>query len=145
MLWSYPELGSDMLFKEGPGCKARSGCFKAMFERLSLFRGTSVFWPMAMPDESGAVTPNPDIFLSGLKILNPKAVLLCGPESVRASGLGLEFSHTYEERLSAGRLFILFPSTEQLIENRQVFEGACGYLQSRFAEICALHQPKGGL
>ncbi len=145
MLWSYPELGRDLLLKEGPGCKERSACFRGIFERLSLFRGTSVFWPMALPDESGNMVSNPEMFLSGIKLLNPKAVLLCGPEAVSASRLGLDFSHTYDERLSGGRLFILFPSTGQLIENRQAFDAACEYLQSRFAEICALHQPKGKL
>lgn len=115
LLWSYHSLGLDM--EGGPDSKLRSTLLRRLIGQLNLPRGSSVFWPCAVPVAQPPIGKRlnaaPDIFFSGVTLLKPQLLILFGSQAV--ADIGIEgkpayFSQTFVD----GKILVLLPDLEQL-------------------------------
>lgn len=134
LLWTYGELALDLA---GKGDKARSGFLRAIIGALSLPRGSSVFWPPAVLDETGRPAAEPALFLAGLNLLAPKVVILLGASAIASAALPLSLNTPYTQQIFQGRLYILLPEFSVLLQGNSA-EQACAYLRSAFSQIPTL-------
>ena len=77
ILWSYATLGEDLGGKANP---ARGTCLRGIIGSLQLPKGTSSFWSPAVLNAQGQLEESSALFLSGVKLLNPKLVIAIGQD-----------------------------------------------------------------
>ncbi len=127
LLWTYPELGPDLV---GRGAPRRSACLRALIGGLSLPKGTSCFWPPALPDEGSEA---PAQFLSGVALLRPKAIILFGAECLPMCGLPPVLNAPYTDAIITGRLALLLPSMVELSSLDSLPPACMDFLAASFA------------
>lgn len=144
IVWTYPELGEDL---SGQGDKARSACLRELIGTLGLPRGSSAFWPLALPSPATADAPaappdgmgdtnsNSLYFLQGLARLNPRALILFGSRSISLSGLDLPADGAFTQSITQGRLHIILPELSALLASRQTLTKTSIYLRSSLSKL----------
>ncbi|MFV0423028.1 hypothetical protein [Oleidesulfovibrio sp.] len=88
VVWTYWSLGDDLC---GNANAERGALLRRIIGSLQLPRGTSAFWPVAMPpqnaqtdtDESGLVA-DPALFLAGIERIKPRRVFAFGSRALRS-------------------------------------------------------------
>lgn len=153
VLWSYAELGLDL---SGKGNAERSATLRKIIGALQLPRGTSVFWPQSLPEESDdtpastletpggeAATRSPlHFFASGLELLSPKTVILLGCSDLLADELGFTNTAPYTQGIVKGRLYIHLPAMEHMVRDSQFVERACIFLRNALTAYPSLFRQK---
>jgi hypothetical protein len=137
LVWTYEELGSDLL---GDASPERSHCLKTLIGALSLPRGTSAFWPLDLP---GGSAPGDDIagsrgedvaagalFASGVALLRASMVMYFGAGAASRSGFAVQLRYPFTQRISGGVLHILLPPLSALAESPDRIDKAVAYLRS---------------
>lgn len=109
LLWTYPEAGQDL---SGKGDKQRSDLVRKIITTLNLPAGSSNFWPHRSEPQVSKAEENL-YFLKGIDVLNPKFVLVFGPEALADINPEAKFvKHTYIN--FKGRLLLILPSMDEL-------------------------------
>ena len=134
LLWTYSDLAVDLA---GKGDKARSGFLRSVIGTLSLPKGSSVFWPPAVLDSSGAPVADPALFLAGVHLLAPKVIILLGASALASTALPVPLTMPYTQLIFQGRLCILLPEFDVLLQGHNA-EYVCTYLRSAFFQIPTL-------
>ena len=115
ILWTYHELGGDLL---GAGGSDRGAFFKSLIGDLRLPKGSSVFWPSAMPvlnqDGSTRVEANPTLYAAGVRRLNPQVIVVFGERAIVDMGLS-GCIKTFRQEMVEGRLLLLLPDIEKML------------------------------
>lgn len=136
LLWSYKELATDL---SGSGDKRRGACLRDIISYLEMPGGTSVFWPVALPEGiefSEETVPGSHIFHSGINFLNPKVVIFLGAESLKKAGIQDEFNgQPYNQRILGGRFFLLLPSFSIMLSSPNELQKAKTYLKQVLAPL----------
>lgn len=143
LVWSYAELGEDLM---GSGNKERSASLRKLIGSLQLPRGSSAFWPLRLPEkgagtqsspaqEQGQAPPQAKIFLEGLALLEPKALVLIGPSAVPMTGLSLKLSTPFTQTVLRGRLVVLLPDFSVLIDKPTLMGKAGVFLRSALSGL----------
>lgn len=136
ILWTYHELGADLT---GIGRSSeRSSFFRGIITELRLAKGSSVFWPCAMPDarspQSSEPLADPAIFSAGLARLSPQLIVVFGKKALE--DLGLPFEGTYfRQVIVEGRLLLVLPEIGDLIEGVAQRSSALSLLRAVVASI----------
>ena len=119
VLWTYHELGADLT---GIGrSPERSVFFKDLIGELRLPKGSSVFWPSAMPvAETGDTAPllaDAAVFSAGIARLAPQVVIVFGARALEDIGLDGAV-RCFGQAMVEGRLLLLAPEISALLQNR---------------------------
>ena len=119
LLWTYQELGLDLL---GRGAPARSNIIKKIIATLKLPAGSSNFWPHSVPEQ----TPQGQefkqelhFFEQGFNILDPQFLLIFGKPSLEAIIPGtncLPLSYTNYEN----KVLIYLPCLQELEDSQKL-------------------------
>ena len=128
VLWTYAGLGEDLT---GTPDETRKQVIVRMLMELRHPGGTHVFWPCNLPgEENGAA-----LFWSGVKLLNPRVLLLFGSDTRDALSMPKTLFPFCEERVN-GRLVIQLPRPSSLAEDEPSFSRALVFLSQRL-KFCA--------
>lgn len=158
VVWSYAELGVDLGIHP---CKERSLLLRQLISHLHLPKGSSAFWPVWLPEnhrgtsadnsslptaQEGEVLTldcshngSQDFFQAGLRLLNPRLVILLGQQAVALTGLPLEISLSFTQQVAGGILFVLLPDTAQLLATPALTDRTCLFLRSALAAVPGLY------
>ena len=131
ILWNYADLVYDLYLQ---GDKQRSDLLRSLIKHLDLPRGSSVFWPSSILDSNLQKQVDSQIFYSGIAALNPKAILLLGASALEEAQLPLNLGHSYTNQIYQGRMYILLPEWQALLQASQ-FQMACTFLRTTAQQI----------
>ena len=115
VVWTYHNLGADIT---GIGRSvARSELLRSLIGELQLPRGSSAFWPCAVPSgESSVCVPSPGIFAAGLARLAPRLLVVFGKDALCDMGLPEDSISYFRHVFIQGKVVALFPSPEVLVQ-----------------------------
>lgn len=113
ILWTYHELGADLT---GAGrSPERSAFFRDVIGELRLPKGSSVFWPSAMPLPYGNdLQANPEVFAAGLSFLSPQIVAVFGQTAMDDIGLNA-CGNYFSQCMVEGKLVVVLPEIHDLL------------------------------
>lgn len=136
VLWTYHELGADLT---GLGrSPERSAFFKNLIAELGLPKGSSVFWPSAMPvaeEGAGAILKaHPPVFAAGLTRLGPLVVIVFGETALADMGLAGRIRY-FRQEMVEGKLFLCLPEIGTLLENQSQRASAVSLLRAMLASV----------
>ena len=84
LVWTYPELGADLLGLKLAGQDDRRKFFQNLFQNVLQYPpGTHTFWPYCL-DPAQKEPVNMDLFWSGVRALGGRVVLSLGAEASQA-------------------------------------------------------------
>ena len=109
-LWTYPELGLDLT---GSGSPERSAFLRTLISQLALPKGSSTFWPYALPADKKLVS-NISVFNEGLHLLSPAVILYFGRATLRETFSPAGLSIPYTQEIVKGQLYVLLPDFASL-------------------------------
>lgn len=131
VLWTYAGLGEDLT---GTPDEARRQVIVRMLMELRHPGGTHVFWPCGLAGEQDG----PGLFWSGVKLLNPRVLLLFGSDARDTLSMPKTLLPFCQERVY-GRLVIQLPRPQALAADEASFKRALAFL-SRFLSFCSRRQ-----
>ena len=77
IIWTYRELGQDLLRITTPGLDERRALLARLWQDLKPLHRTNTLWPFAMPNDSGsAIQAEPAIFWTGVRLLKARFVMV---------------------------------------------------------------------
>ncbi|MBQ9536997.1 MAG: hypothetical protein IJU79_04310 [Desulfovibrionaceae bacterium] len=116
LIWTYPELGLDLLKEPSQGVDTRRNFFGQLLRSKPMLpKGTHTFWPYMLPN----LEPNPVLFWSGVRALGGKMVVALGREAGR---ILLAESICYKPQHIEGVLAFMLPDIATLTKDADVFE-----------------------
>ncbi len=130
MLWTYHELGLDL---SGSGQPARGALFRRLLAELRLPKGTSVFWPTALPageGEGGPLAADRALFWAGVTRLQARVLVVFGPEALRDMGLEASGFPVYQQRIVNGKWVAAMPDISQLLADETRLAPTLSFLQA---------------
>lgn len=128
VLWTYVGLGEDLT---GVPDESRKKVIVRMLMELRHPGGTHVFWPCSLPgEENGAA-----LFWSGVKLLNPRVLLLFGSDARDVLAMPKTLFPFCEDRVH-GRLVVQMPRPQALADNEPSFQRVLVFLSRRLG-FCA--------
>lgn len=128
VLWTYFGLGEDLT---GVPDETRKKVIVRMLMELRHPGGTHVFWPCNLPgEENGAA-----LFWSGVKLLNPRVLLLFGSDTRDILAMPKTLFPFCEERVH-GRLVVQMPRPQALADDEPSFRRVLVFLSRRLG-FCA--------
>ena len=130
VLWTYAGLGEDLTARPD---EVRRQVIVRMLMELRHPGGTHVFWPCGLAGEKPE--DGPTLFWSGVKLLNPRVLLLFGSDARDALSMPKTLLPFCQERVY-GRLVIQLPRPQALAADEQAFQRALAFL-SRLLSFCA--------
>ena len=130
VLWTYTGLGEDLT---GTPDDVRRQVIVRMLMELRHPGGTHVFWPCGLAGEKPE--DGPALFWSGVKLLNPRVLLLFGSDARDTLSMPRTLLPFCQERVY-GRLVIQLPRPQSLAADEQSFQRALAFL-SRLLSFCA--------
>ncbi len=133
VLWTYAGLGEDLTGKPD---ETRRRVIVRMLMELRHPGGTHVFWPCGLAGERAE--DGPALFWSGVKLLNPRVLLLFGSDARDALSMPKTLLPFCQERVY-GRLVIQLPRPQALAGDEASFKRALAFL-SRLLRFCARRQ-----
>ena len=135
ILWTYHELGEDLL---GTGGSDRGAFFKSLIGDLRLPKGSSVFWPSAIPvqnqDGPALMEANPALYAAGVRRLNPQVMIVFGERAIADMGLSGRIK-TFRQEMVEGRLLLLLPEIEELLRQSGQRLSAVSLLRAVLASV----------
>lgn len=132
VLWTYHELGADVT---GIGhSRERSGFFKGLIGELKLPKGSSVFWPTAMPSPDTSLQANSPLFAAGLRLLMPRVIVVFGESALADMGLSGSVTQ-FGQVMVEGKLLVLLPGIEELLCGEAQRSSAVSLLRALFSTI----------
>ncbi len=135
ILWTYHELGTDLL---GAGSPERSTFFKSLIGDLRLPRGSSVFWPSAMPPTNqnapARLEANPAVYAAGVRRLNPQVMVVFGDKAIEDMGLAGRVKK-FRQEMVEGRLLLALPDIEELLRQPRQRQSAVSLLRAVLASV----------
>ncbi|CAK7000910.1 MAG: hypothetical protein DELT_00023 [Desulfovibrio sp.] len=134
VLWTYHELGADVT---GIGrSQERSTFFRNLIGELALPKGSSVFWPCAMPASSSDPTLVSDagIFAAGLRRLMPQLVVVFGESALDDIGLTGKAGN-FGQVMVEGKLVVVLPGIDALLQGAAQRSSAVSLLRALFASV----------
>lgn len=143
VLWTYHELGADVT---GVGRSVeRSEFFKKLLGALALPRGSSVFWPTAMPASAQEQTlvAHPEVFAAGLRLLSPQVVVVLGEKALEETGYSGS-PGVFGQTMAEGALLVLLPGIEELLRGESQRASAVSILRALFSTITFRKNFPGG-
>lgn len=133
VLWTYAGLGEDLT---GRPDEVRRQVIVRMLMELRHPGGTHVFWPCGLVGEKPE--DGPALFWSGVKLLNPRVLLLFGSDARDTLSMPKTLLPFCQERVY-GRLVIQLPRPQSLAQDEASFKRALAFL-SRLLRFCARRQ-----
>ncbi|WP_294445478.1 hypothetical protein [uncultured Mailhella sp.] len=133
VLWTYAGLGEDLT---GRPDDVRRQVIVRMLMELRHPGGTHVFWPCGLAGEKPE--DGPALFWSGVKLLNPRVLLLFGSDARDTLSMPKTLLPFCQERVY-GRLVIQLPRPQSLAQDEASFKRALVFL-SRLLRFCARRQ-----
>ena len=133
VLWTYAGLGEDLT---GAPDETRRRVIVRMLMELRHPGGTHVFWPCGLAGEKPE--DGPALFWSGVKLLNPRVLLLFGSDARDALSMPKTLLPFCQERVN-GRLVIQLPRPQSLAGDEASFKRALAFL-ARLLRFCARRQ-----
>ena len=133
VLWTYAGLGEDLT---GTPDDVRRRVIVRMLMELHHPGGTHVFWPCGLAGEKPE--DGPALFWSGVRLLNPRVLLLFGSDARDALSMPKTLLPFCQERVH-GRLVIQLPRPQSLAADEASFKRALAFL-SRLLRFCARRQ-----
>ena len=123
VLWTYFGLGEALT---GVPDETRKKVIVRMLMELRHPGGTHVFWPCNLPgEENGAA-----LFWSGVKLLNPRVLLLFGSDARDVLAMPKTLFPFCEERVH-GRLVVQMPRPQALADDEPSFRRVLVFLSRR--------------
>ena len=133
VLWTYTGLGEDLTGKPD---EVRRRVIVRMLMELHHPGGTHVFWPCGLAGEHPE--DGPALFWSGVKLLNPRVLLLFGSDTRDTLSMPKSLLPFCQDRVH-GRLVIQLPRPQALAQDEASFKRALAFL-SRLLRFCARRQ-----
>ena len=130
VLWTYAGLGDDLT---GTPDEVRRQVIVRMLMELRHPGGTHVFWPCGLSGERPQ--DGPALFWSGVKLLNPRVLLLFGSDARDTLSMPRTLLPFCQERVH-GRLVIQLPRPQALAADEDSFKRALAFLASLLS-FCA--------
>jgi len=136
VVWTYWELGLDVCGTPDP---KRRELFQELLKDLAHPPGTHSFWPVALPGEegqaAGKLEANVPIFWEGVRLLHSRAVMLMGSQALRALALSdrMRAMRPFQQRHYQGRLLIVLPSPDALIQEARRIQALREFLRQALA------------
>lgn len=129
VLWTYAGLGEDLT---GTPDRDRRQVVVRMLTELRHPGGTHVFWPFSL---AGEAPQGASLFWSGVKLLDPRVLLLFGSDTRDALAMPKTLLPFCQERVY-GRLVIQLPRPQALAADEASFRRAQAFLANllRFCE-----------
>ena len=129
VLWTYAGLGEDLT---GTPDETRKQVIVRMLMELRHPGGTHVFWPCGLASERPE--DGPALFWSGVKLLNPRVLLLFGSDARDVLAMPKRLLPFCQERVY-GRLVIQLPRPQSLAADEASFKRALAFLD-RLLSFC---------
>ena len=130
VLWTYAGLGEDLT---GRPDDVRRQVIVRMLMELHHPGGTHVFWPCGLAGEKPE--DGPALFWSGVKLLNPRVLLLFGSDARDTLSMPKTLLPFCQDRVY-GRLVIQLPRPQALAADEASFKRALAFL-SRLLRFCS--------
>lgn len=136
VLWTYHELGADLT---GIGRSAeRSAFFRDIIGELRLPKGSSVFWPCAMPVEDSSqnivLQKNSPIFSCGVTYLSPQILVVFGERALDDMDLSGACA-VFRQVMVEGKLLVLLPEIGDLLGGSAQRSSVVSLLRAVFASL----------
>ena len=140
--WTYMDLGADLLRRgagdeEGEAAsqrRLRGDCLRRLFADLGHPGGTHAFWPIALPDQNGALAPNVDCFWSGLERLECRGVVILGSQAAQAA-LGTKDLKPLTQLFKCGKLVWILWEAHVMAGNPAAYAKALAFLRRSLANF----------
>ena len=142
-LWTHNELGQDLLAASAAGApetplvgeaiearSKRSACTRQLLSALGL-PGLVNFWPMSLPSPAAAepaFTPQPEMFLEGVRRLEPTFLLVLGPLALQGFAPEIAFN-PYTNLAFNDKVLLQLPCLNSLSENADSLQRAINFLR----------------
>ena len=124
VLWTYAGLGEDL---SGRPDEDRRRVIVRMLTELRHPAGTHVFWPFSLP--GAEPMGESSLFWSGVKLLDPRVLLLFGSDTRDALGMPKTLLPFCQERVY-GRLVVQLPRPQALAVDEAAFQRVLAFLAS---------------
>ena len=131
VLWCYEALGEDLL---GSPDQERSQCLKRLIGELRFPKGTSVFWPPALPNVAD-VGQSQRVLLRVFQELFPKLVICLGSGPVLSFLSEGDAPLPFTQRLVKGHMVVFLPDFSEMIQNPSLFNQAVLYLRAIVSQL----------
>lgn len=131
VLWCYESLGDDLF---GTPNQERSQCLKRLIGDLRFPKGTSVFWPPAMPG-IGSVALSQGVLLQVFQELFPKLVICLGSGPVLGFLSDGDTPLPFTQRLVKGHMVVFLPDFSELVQSEALFAQAVLYLRAIVSQL----------
>ncbi|MBQ7739492.1 MAG: hypothetical protein IJT59_07555 [Desulfovibrionaceae bacterium] len=125
LVWTYPQLGADLLGSNHQGQAERRQFFIRIFQTKPIYpQGTHTFWPYLL-DENATSPPNLDLFWSGVRALGGRVVLALGLEAGEAI---FKTKALYAPNHIHGFYGYILPTIDVLQQNESEFKRTIGFI-----------------
>jgi hypothetical protein len=155
--WVYPELGQDLLLQADAG---RGQALRGIIAGLQLKKGSSTFWPAALPaslsapgdspeknhddrvcnaNNTGANSPasscpsSRDLFRFGLEHLGVKFLVVLGPQALEGTDYAHLLLRPFSEQIADGRLILALPGFAEILSGQAKLESITLFLRAVFS------------
>jgi hypothetical protein len=98
--------------------------------------GTHVFWPYVLPGECVGDRSEPSLFWSGVRLLNPRVILLFGSDTRDALSMPKTL-HPFCQKRIWGKLIVQLPRPQSLASDEPLFQSVQAFL-AQLLHFCAL-------
>jgi hypothetical protein len=136
VVWTYWELGLDLCGTPDP---QRRDLLQELLRDLAHPPGTHSFWPPALPVRDGSgeheLEANAPVFWEGVKLLRGRAVMIMGTQALHALDLPdrMRAMHPFQQLRHQGRLLIVLPPPEELIQEARRMQTLREFLRQALA------------
>lgn len=130
VLWTYAELGQDLL---GQGDPQRSALLKHLISALAFPKGGSAFWPFSLPGLE--CVQHPDVFeqspfFLGLCRIQPQVLIVLGPQGPEQCGMPFELKQPFTQTVFKGLLVLLLPEISALQNDEKILQQSIAFLRT---------------
>lgn len=127
LIWTYHELGLDITGQGEPS--GRGMLFRKLIAELRLPKGSSAFWPCAMPHD-GVLQANAPLFTAGLLRLAPHVLVVSGDAALADIGFAPHILAPFRQIIIEGKLIVGIPDTAALLRDPQQVTTTISFLQA---------------
>ena len=145
IVWTYAELGQDLLGVQSEGLAARRAFLGQLLKDMNNPAGTHTFWPVTLPQDPGQsgaqpsgapFVSNADAFWTGVGKLGARAVVALGEPAVQALDLPAPLPLMQQTRYN-GALVLPVRDVAELLANTVLYRTTLTYVRTFLGPLIA--------
>jgi hypothetical protein len=111
---------------------------KSLIAELRLPRGSSVFWPCALPgvpaEDTDALRADAALFAAGVARLSPRVLVVFGETALADMGLAGALGY-FRQTMIEGKILVFLPDIDDLLQGAAQRSSAISLLRALFGSL----------